>query len=160
MGQAVPALVLDADCIYTMYIALFLECFRTYHPPTRVDHYFDHHPIMQNLKDPPIRLRSSGPTTRFSVFLETAGSSKCQIWFNVNCRPFLTKSLQNFLLMLLFVWYHYFSPVSLKRELCIESMATINFCHLNLFNNLASQMSLSVSNLWPLSMHFVYSLYK
>lgn len=38
--------------IYTTYSALFLECFNTYHPSARVDHYFDHHPgASEDLKE-------------------------------------------------------------------------------------------------------------
>lgn len=43
LGQAIPALVLDATSQNIYYIALFLECFSTYPPSITVDHYFDRH---------------------------------------------------------------------------------------------------------------------
>lgn len=43
LGQAIPALVLDATSQNIYYIALFLECVSTYLPSITVNHYFDRH---------------------------------------------------------------------------------------------------------------------
>lgn len=53
LGQAVLALVGDAVCNHqnVYYIVLFLECFNSFHPLTKVNHYFDHHSVVQNLKE-------------------------------------------------------------------------------------------------------------
>lgn len=46
LGQAIPALVLDAVCNKTIYHAhcTVLRVFQYLYPSAKVDHYFDHHP--------------------------------------------------------------------------------------------------------------------
>ena len=163
LGRAVPALVLDAECIYTTYTALLLECFRTYHPSAYKSRAL--------LWPWPCGAKLERPSLEHHGVQDPLGSFQCAwrylrnqkmstLWFNVNRKSFLTTSLKNIFrwCWLAFVWYRYFSifePEKVMYWFNGNNKLAIQICPITLHHH-----GLCLSNLWPLYMHFVYSLYK
>lgn len=103
----------------------------------------------------------SGSTRQFSVCVKVAGSSKCLISDSMWTVRFLwpreseklfVNAMQHLIVSFSTFWTWKKSSGLIQWQQWI--------CHLNLLANPTSPRSLSVSNLWPLYMHFVYSLYK